>query len=843
MENLDPREELKRLEAEIKSATELHQLKPIYFRITEIIQAQSGDFDVWVACNDLKQLLVARGTLIQHGEVAPAPPPPPAPDPIVATAPPPPAPAAPPEPFAPPPLAPPPADSPMTWSTVAFPPAASPPPLPSSPLFDVPPADPLPPGHAPMPETPVPPPPFRPPAPGAAARRPPLPPPTGRNRNREVIGGALATLVVLLIIFVAVHQAHTRETVAALHAPVPVNITTVPPGAAVSVAGGSRGTSCTSNCKLSLAPGNYQVSASLDGYDLAVKSVTVAAQHPATVGLDLQPQATSVRLLTDLPTGTVQVDDQAATPLQDGQLVLDKLPPGTHELKVKGPGGEASASFSFEIAEARQPTITGPITARNMVAVLVSSLGKQARLVTSAGPWKLAVNGQPQIDAGPAGTDLTSFQPGVNEIAVGEGKDQRTLSENFGAAPALTAFLKTDVNAGTLIVSAGLDGVHVFVNEKEYRHLTERGQVRIQTLGKVTVRVSKNGFLDTPPQTADVKKGAEVRLQFDLKPQPQFGSLGVHSATPGTEIWLDQTNIGVAGPDGSFSYGSVPPGEHTVELRREQFLPKRVQRSFIAGREVELGGADTVLTSAIGVIRLIRSPASAAVTYRRADEVESHEAHGGQIELPPGSYAFSAAAPGFTPTTVRVQIAAGENREVEFTLARERPTPPPPPLPKGMTEFADAPSWTRDGQSWVHKGGGFVAYKLPPKGVFTFTVQLLKGGGVFRGGAVRWCVQYLDSKNYLLSELDHKNFWTGVVKQGERFERIKEAHELGNPKAFTIQLEVSPDRLVQSVLVGNQWKVLDTFSEPGRDFTKGKFGFMIPGNDEIAISDFKFLPK
>jgi hypothetical protein len=37
--------------------------------------------------------------------------------------------------------------------------------------------------------------------------------------------------------------------------------------------------------------------------------------------------------------------------------------------------------------------------------------------------------------------------------------------------------------------------------------------------------------------------------------------------------------------------------------------------------------------------------------------------------------------------------------------------------------------------------------------------------------------------------------------------------------------------------------VLDTFVEEDRDFTQGKFGFLIQGNDEIAISDFKFMPK
>ncbi len=256
-----------------------------------------------------------------------------------------------------------------------------------------------------------------------------------------------------------------------------------------------------------------------------------------------------------------------------------------------------------------------------------------------------------------------------------------------------------------------------------------------------------------------------------------------------------------------------------------------------------LAGADAVLAAASGTMRFTRNPASAIVTYRRGDETESHEVRGNQIELPPGSYAFSASAPGFAEATIRIQLAAGENRTVDFTLARERPATPPPVAARGMADFEDAQSWKKDGDSWVHRGGGFVPFKLPPKGVFTFTVELLKGGGLFRAGQIRWCVQYLDSKNYLLYEMDRKTFWAGVIEKGKRLERVKAPHNLGNQKAFTIQIEVAPDRLVQEVRVGDEWKVLDTFVEAGRDFTQGKFGFLIQGNDEIAISDFKFQPK
>jgi hypothetical protein len=831
VENINPHEELKRLDEQIQSATEFGALKPVYFRLNEIIQAFPGDFDVQFTGNEIRQRLVARGTLLRQQEASP--PPPPVPPPAMPAA-------------YPPPLSTSFLDTPASAASAPpeapVMPGAAPVPPPFFLPDSAPPQQPAP-AFAVRPENP-PQPPARPPASRPA-------PPRSTSNNRAMVIGPIAVLLVALVLIVlVVHQKRkdNANKAARTVAAVQVGLATTPPGASMrvapqgSAAGAPNQTTCTSNCQMALVPGTYQVFASLDGFEPATGAVTVTGRQPAALSLTLQPQAQSVRLLTDLDRGKVVVDDRPPVDLQEGQLVLDKVAPGTHTVKVTGPSGDAS--FSFEIADARLPAVAGPVNARNMIAVLVASFGKQARLVTNAGPWKLAVNGQPQSDAGPAGSDLTGLQPGVNEFVVGEGRDQHNMSESFGPAPMLTAFLKTDVNAGTLIVSTGQDDVRVFLNDKEYRRHTQRGQLRLQTLGKVTVRVARSGFQEEPAQTVEVKKGAEVRLQFDLKPQPQFGSLQIHGAMAGTAVLIDQKNAGTVRPDGSFSLGAIPPGDHTIELRREQYLPKRLQRSIQANQAVVLAGADVVLTAASGTIRLTRNPASATITYRRGDETESHQTRGNQFELPPGSYVFSASATGFVESSTRVQLAAGENRAVDFALVRERQAAPPPVVaPGGMAEFEDAQSWKKDGDNWIHKGGGFVPYKLPPNGVFTFTVQLLKGGGVFRAGQIRWCLQYLDSKNYLLYEMDRKNFWAGVVEKGKRAERVKAPHNLGEQKAFTIQIEVAPDRLVTKVRVGDEWKVLDTFAEPGRDFTQGKFGFLIQGNDEIAISDFKFVRK
>jgi len=656
------------------------------------------------------------------------------------------------------------------------------------------------------------------------------------------IFSAAGLLVALALVFWGANQIRKRKL-----ASVSVDIATTPSGASVKVApqpptaGSSGETTCTSNCKVVLEPGTYQVSASLDGFEPAADTVTVRAGLPAAVRLTLVPQAQSVRLLTDLGQGKVVMDDRPPVDLQEGQLIIDKVAPGTHTVRVTSETGDAS--FSFEMASARLPSVAVPVKARNMVALLVASYGKQARIVTSSGPWKLSVNGQAQGDVGLAPVDVTSFQPGVNEIVLSQGSEQRNMSEPFGTAPTLTAFLKTDVNAGTLIISTGQDDVRVYLNNKEYRRRTQRGQLRVQVLGKVTVRVAKPGFLDEPARSVEVKKGAEVRVQFDLRAQPRFGSLQIHGAAAGTEVLIDQRSAGTVGPDGALSLSAIEPGDHTIELRREQHVSKRLQRTFHTGQTVVLAGADVALATASGVIRIIRNPASSVVTYRRGDETESHEAHGGQIQLPPGSYVFSVSAPGFTPSTTRIQLAAGETRTVDVPLARERQAAAPAAVAKGMADFENAQSWKKDGDRWIHKGGGFVLYKLPPKGVFTFTVELLKGGNVFRAGRIRWFVQYRDSKNYVLYEMDRENFWAGVIDKGKRLERVKVPHNLANQKTFTLQIRVMPDRVIHEMRVGSEWTALDTFAEADRDFTQGKFGFLIQGNDEIAVSNFKFQPK
>ncbi len=806
-DNLNPLDELKRLERQIESVTDLSGLKPIFFRLEEIAKQNVNEFDVQLAVGDLKQHLVNRGTQLKEMKESkpPVSAPPPVPPPMPAM------PAAPTPPPAPPPAPMPPAMS----APPALPPVTrkpQPPPAPVGPPPDWPvPARPIASGVG-IPQSPqggwattenapltMPPPPVGsrpiPPQVKPPVSKPPISKPAAKAsspsatwKSPVLIGALLGLVVVAIVAGVLVHK--RRQRAAALAAAVQVQIATNPPGASVRINGDPQ---CISDCSLGLAPGNYQITAFLDGYEPAASGIAVNPGQPFTVNLTLEPQAQSLRILTDLDQGKVAIDNQPPADLQEGQFIVDRVPPGTHTVKITGKNGDAS--FSFEIADAKQPSITGPVAVRNLDAVLVASLGNQAHVVISHGPLKLAVNGQAEEDAGPAGVDLKTFQPGVDELVIGEGKDQVSMKESFGPAPMLTAFLKSGVSTGTLIVSTGEDDVRVFVNKDAVRR-TQRGQVRIQILGPVSVRVAKDGFEAPPVQTAEVKKGAETRLDFKLKAAAQFSTLQVIGGTPGAEVLIDQRGLGTVGPDGGFSNGAVAPGDHVIELRRDQYGTHRLQRNFRAGQTVTIFGGDAILA---------------------ANPVP--------VPAPPPPKPEPAPAP--APVIVR-----------------KEPAPVAAPKAGTMDDWEDPAAWKLTGGVWLHQGKGFVAYKLPPNGVFTFTVELVKGGNLLRGGKIAWCLQYIDAKNYSLFEMDNKNFWARVVTNGKTTERTHaQLKDLAKQKSFTIQIEVTPERAVHKMFSNGDWTTLDSWAEVGRNFSEGKFGFLVQGNEEIGLTDFKFQPK
>lgn len=622
-------------------------------------------------------------------------------------------------------------------------------------------------------------------APPVATPTPATAQPPAKPRRRKGLLWAFAALLFAAAAVIGVNVQRDRAARLAAAAPVDAKITTLPTGAAVVIEGQP---GCTSDCATKLAPGTYAVTATLLGYEPATASLIVAPQQPASLALTLVAQPISVRVFADLGIGKVFLDGQPAGDLLDGQFTLERLEPGTHAMRVTG--GNREATFSIVAAPAGLPAVDRLIQTRNIFAVVVTNLGEKARLFTSSGPLTLTSNGQPEADATPDGIDLTNFHTGPMEFAIGEGSSQHTLPATFGTAPTLTAFLKTDQKIGTLLITTGQDDVRIFVNNREHQRRTAKGQARIQTFGEVTVRVEKPGFEPAPPQTATVKQGVETKLTFTLKALPQFAGLSISGLAAGTQVLLDQRPLGSPGSDGVFH--SIAPGEHTIEIRRDQFEPKRLTRTFRAGETLVIGISDATLVA---------------------------------VKPPPPA-----------PTVAPPPVARPE------TVA---PKPPPKTRASGtMANFDTPAAWQQVDGVWRHRGAATLTYSVTPDGIFTFSIYMLKGGGILRGGRVRWVFNYVDAKNYALFELDEENFWAKVVQNGKTLERKKVAHRQDKTmRVWNIQIDASNQRLVHKIQGDTGWVDLDSWSEPSRDFTTGKFGILVTGTDEVGLSNFTFTGR
>ena len=483
------------------------------------------------------------------------------------------------------------------------------------------------------------------------------------------------------------------------------------------------------------------------------------------------PTTPTLRLYTDLIPGTYSIDDKESQDLKDGEIVLDKLEPGRHSIKVTGRNG--NAALSFDVAEKTAPRIVGQPTVSNVMAVAVSTEGGKGQLVTNADHPVVLLDGKPAGESNPDGITLDDLGTTDHDLQVTEDKDRQRFVLTYAPAPTLTVYVKSDPNAGTVIVMTGQDGVDVYIDKTLYRRKTERGQVRIPLkVGEYAIRVHKTGFIDPPPETVSVKKAEESAIEFKLEPAPEIATLQIQGALAGTMVYLDKDLAAAIGNDGNANISTVKPGEHTIELRREQALPKKFDRTFRTGDVVVLSGPDVTL---------------------------------------------------------------------EKVVVDNKPAPPPAPPPATTPDPATQNTGMEMAGQQVRKGGGFIPYHVPKApGHYTFQAQARKSG-IFKHGKLQWYAGYQDSQNFVLFTLDGKRASIREYRDGKSTEVSRASFDVENNEWVQVDLSVRTNAITARIKTQNSdWKELDAVPSSGRDFTQDKVGFYIPGNDEVAVSGFRF---
>jgi eukaryotic-like serine/threonine-protein kinase len=549
--------------------------------------------------------------------------------------------------------------------------------------------------------------------------------------------------------------------------------------------------------------------------------VTAPASAPVTAPSP-EPVLPTLKFSSDTSTGKVTLDDQPAADFQDGQWSLDKIPAGDHKLKIEGAKG--AATIAFTTSPETMPTIQTPISSTGAMAIVTTGMADRLHIYSSESGTKLSVDGQPPSDIPQTGLELSSIASGAHQIAITHSSDQYKFDIDAGAGPSLNVFLESGQNSGTLVVVAGQDQAKVFLNGKALPQLTRNGQLRIPNLDvkDYTVRVTKNGFVDSSEQKVRIRKGEQAKLTFNLQATPHLATLAIQGGVPGTSVLVDQTSVGTVQPDGTLNVATIAPGDHTVELRKDHFKTKQIKKHFAVGTAVFLAAADMAMEVAPGELKINFTPADAIVTLSKGSDAPIKVSSGNAMNLAAGSYNLNARTSDNFIRSTTIEVAAGQSKSLDLSLAAD-----------GMSKFDDASGWKQEKGSYVHKGGDYVMYGLSPtSGTFIFSAMLAKGH------RLQWMVNCTDVNNYVLFQMDDNNFYRTVVKNGQRGEEVKIPHKNEKKSFRTLMIRVGPSEILHQIRQGDSWVVLDRFSSAGGNLTAGKFGFYIPGNDQVALANF-----
>ncbi|MGB7602148.1 MAG: protein kinase [Candidatus Sulfotelmatobacter sp.] len=498
-----------------------------------------------------------------------------------------------------------------------------------------------------------------------------------------------------------------------------------------------------------------------------------------------------------------------ATPTRPAQASISAPSPGLTAPKAAPPasaGKPAAKPGRFVTA------LIASAAAIVLLAAIFLFAKKHRSLVASSAPASTALpaaavtSSQVPVAASPEPTPAVADLPA--ESAPEESGPERAASGDVGS----------------VIVVTGQDQAKVFLNGKPQSQLTRNGQLRIRNLEPkdYAVRVSKSGFQDLPEQKIRIRKGEQAKLTFNLQPVPHLASLSIQGGVPGSTVLIDQTPAGTIQADGALSIATVNPGDHTIEIRKDRFKPKQIKKHFVVGSGVSLAAADVALEAAPGQLKITFTPADAQVTLAKAGEAVTKVSSGSPLNLAAGSYTITVKTSDNFSRSSTVEINPGQSKNLDLSLA-----------PDGISKFDDPSAWKQEKGSFVRKGGDFVMYgPTPGTGAFVFSAMLNKGH------RLQWVLNCTDVNNYTLFQMDDNNFYRTVIKNGQKGDEIKIPHKTEKKTFRTIQIKVSPNEIVHQIRQGDSWIVLDRWTPSGSNLSLGKFGFYIPGNDQVSLSSF-----
>jgi hypothetical protein len=306
-------------------------------------------------------------------------------------------------------------------------------------------------------------------------------------------------------------------------------------------------------------------------------------------------------------------------------------------------------------------------------------------------------------------------------------------------------------------------------------------------------------------------------------------------------VLLDETPIGSVGADGALSYGGIAPGRHTLKFEGRGYEPLTLSRDFVADQTVTLSSADVTLTRLPTTID-VRTDSGIEVTITQGGRTIQQLKASARISLPEGAYELAVKGPVGVTTTRPLKVSAGGPTTIDVRSL----------IVTGMERFEPA-GWNSADAWMTRRGGNFVLYdRTGSLGTISFTIRMDRNGNPFSSGSrLNWVVGYADSTNYVLLQLDKDAFYRSVVINGTPQPPTRLEHSIpSNAPYVNLRVQLAGNRLVHEYSTqSNVWQTLDNWSTAAagaatakRELLDGRFGFFLPGAEEVAISNFRYYP-
>jgi hypothetical protein len=647
---------------------------------------------------------------------------------------------------------------------------------------------------------------------------------TGRGKNLQWAIVAIASIILVAAVIVQIARRPVQPSASPAPSEYAVDVQSNVANATYVVDGKPSGPP-----PLKLGAGDHTVETSALGYKPDRQTLRLAAGSPklSIISSRLEPLPIRLRVVSDLKAGKITLDGQA-NDLSDGGFSNEALPlSAPHTLSLTQSGKEM-LSVSFQGEPAELVALTGPPMAKDLKVLVVSELGPHARIYASDPSLKGGIKDQPSQPIPAEGLDL-NVPEGGTEFMLDTGKTPQPVPVESSRAPALAIWLANDPNYGTLQIEANVPDADLFIDGRKRQPLKAGRNFYGIEPGVHTIRVSKEGYDEVAERRVELKKGERIDVpRFDLHLTPKTALLVIEGALRDAEVLIDGLPAGAVGADGSFKRDDVAPGPHNITLRKNDYEPKQLPKTFTVGQSVRINAAEAQLT-AFGTIDLRISPANANVTYQRSDEPQARSVENAKaIAVRAGHYTVRATANGYQARQEPIDVESGRTRPVEWALARieepKKAAPPPPRVLLTKDYFRDPDSWKQQDIWWIHRGDEVSWFRGTQGGVYLIEIlkQSSKVTFIKRTRRIHWIIDQKENGDHIDYGFDFASLERQATVGGKEGAKPKAAVSGASKDSYTLQIEITPERIVVKDEGG---KVLDQYNRPNSSEPLGKFGF------------------